>query len=129
LAINTIKFDEKGLIQAIVQDVNTGEVLMFAWMNRESFKRTLENGVMTYWSRSRQKLWVKGETSGNIQEVREVYIDCDAECLLFKVEPKGVGAACHEGYRSCFFRSVNIPDGEFAVVDEKLFEPEEVYNK
>lgn len=129
MAINTIKFDEKGLIPAIVQDVNTGEVLMFAWMNRESFKRTLENGVMTYWSRSRQKLWVKGETSGNIQEVREVYIDCDAECLLFKVEPKGVGAACHEGYRSCFFRSVNIPDGEFAVVDEKLFEPEEVYNK
>jgi len=129
LAINTIKFDEKGLIPAIVQDVNTGEVLMFAWMNRESFKRTLENGVMTYWSRSRQKLWVKGETSGNIQEVREVYIDCDADCLLFKVEPKGVGAACHEGYRSCFFRSVNIPDGEFAVVDEKLFEPEEVYNK
>ena len=129
MAINTIKFDEKGLIPAIVQDVNTGEVLMFAWMNRESFKRTLENGVMTYWSRSRQKLWVKGETSGNIQEVREVYIDCDADCLLFKVEPKGVGAACHEGYRSCFFRSVNIPDGEFAVVDEKLFEPEEVYNK
>ncbi len=129
MAINTIKFDEKGLIPAIVQDVNTGEVLMFAWMNRESFKRTLENRIMTYWSRSRQKLWVKGETSGNIQEVREVYIDCDADCLLFKVEPKGVGAACHEGYRSCFFRSVNIPDGEFAVVGEKLFEPEEVYNK
>ena len=129
MAINTIKFDEKGLIPAIVQDVNTGEVLMFAWMNRESFKRTLENRIMTYWSRSRQKLWVKGETSGNIQEVREVYIDCDADCLLFKVEPKGAGAACHEGYRSCFFRSVNIPDGKFAVVGEKLFEPEEVYNK
>ncbi len=72
MVINTIKFDEKGLIPAIVQDVNTGEVLMFAWMNRESFEQTLENGIMTYWSRSRQKLWVKGETSGNIQEVREV---------------------------------------------------------
>ena len=129
MAINTIKFDEKGLIPAIVQDVNTGEVLMFAWMNRESFKRTLKNGVMTYWSRSRQKLWVKGETSGNIQEVREVYIDCDADCLLFKIEPKGVGAACHEGYRSCFFRSVNMSDGKFAIVGEKLFEPEEIYNK
>ena len=129
MAINTIKFDEKGLIPAIVQDVNTGEVLMFAWMNRESFKRTLKNGVMTYWSRSRQKLWVKGETSGNIQEVREVYIDCDADCLLFKIEPKGVGAACHEGYRACFFRSVNMSDGKFAIVGEKLFEPEEIYNK
>ena len=129
MAINTIKFDEKGLIPAIVQDVTTGEVLMFAWMNRESFKRTLKNGVMTYWSRSRQKLWIKGETSGNIQEVREVYIDCDADCLLFKIEPKGTGAACHKGYRSCFFRSVNIPDGKFAIVGEKLFEPEEIYNK
>jgi len=127
LAVNTIKFDERGLIPAIVQDVNTGEVLMFAWMSRESFERTLETGLMTYWSRSRQKLWVKGETSGNTQVVKEVYIDCDADCLLFKVEPRGMGAACHMGYRSCFYRRVNPSDGGFSVVGEKIFDPEDVY--
>ena len=125
--INTIKFDEKGLIPVITQDVNTGEVLMLAWMNSESLEQTFKTGKMTYWSRSRQKLWVKGETSGNIQEVREVYIDCDADCLLFKVEPKGAGAACHEGYRSCFFRSINISDKSLSLCGEKLFEPEDVY--
>ncbi len=125
--INTIKFDEKGLISVIAQDVNTGEVLMFAWMNRESLKQTLDTGFMTYWSRSRQKLWVKGETSGNVQEVRETYIDCDGDCLLFKVEPRGIGAACHEGYRSCFFRTINPSDGTFSLCGEKLFEPENVY--
>jgi len=129
LAINTIKFDEKGLIPAIVQDADTDEVVMFAWMNRESFTKTLETGIMTYWSRSRQKLWVKGETSGNIQQVREVYIDCDADCLLFKVEPKGLGAACHEGYRSCFYRKVAMPDGAFTTVGERLFDPKDVYKK
>lgn len=128
MAINTIKFDERGLIPAIVQDAKTGEVLMFAWMNRESFKRTLKTGMMTYWSRSRQRLWVKGESSGNIQEVREAYIDCDEDCLLFKVEQKGIGAACHLGYRSCFFRSVTLPDGTFTTVGERLFDPDEVYN-
>lgn len=129
MAVNTIKFDEKGLIPAIVQDVNTGEVVMFAWMNRESFKQTLKTGIMTYWSRSRQKIWVKGETSGNIQEVREAYIDCDADCVLFKIEPKGKGAACHEGYRSCFFREVSLADGRFSVIADRIFDPEEVYNK
>jgi phosphoribosyl-AMP cyclohydrolase len=129
LAINTLKFDEKGLIPVIVQDMNTNEVLMFAWMNRESFERTLKTGIMTYWSRSRQELWVKGETSGNIQEVREIYIDCDADCLLCKIEPKGLGAACHEGYRSCFFRKVNRADGTFAICDERVFNPDEIYNK
>ncbi len=124
-----MKFDEKGLIPVITQDVNTGEVLMFAWMNQESFKRTLETGVMTYWSRSRQQFWVKGETSGNIQEVREVYIDCDADCLLFKVEPKGHGAACHDGYRSCFYRRLNISDGTFYISGQKLFDPEKIYKK
>ena len=123
MAINTIKFDKKGLIPAVVQDVNTGEVLMVAWMNSESLKRTLKTGVMTYWSRSRQKLWVKGETSGNLQKVREIYIDCDEDCLLFKVEPEGSGAACHEGYRSCFFRKVNPSDGTFSICDERIFDP------
>ena len=129
MAINTIKFDEKGLIPAIVQDADTNDVVMFAWMNRESFTQTLETGIMTYWSRSRQKLWVKGETSGNIQHVREVYIDCDADCLLFKVEPKGLGAACHMGYRSCFYRKVAMPEGSFTTVGEKVFDPEDVYKK
>ena len=124
MVLNFVKFDEKGLIPVITQDVNTGEVLMFAWMNRESFKQTLETGMMTYWSRSRQQFWVKGETSGNIQEVREAYIDCDADCLLFKVEPKGQGAACHEGYRSCFYRRITISDGTFYTIGEKLFEPD-----
>jgi len=129
VAINTIRFDEKGLIPAIVQDADSGEVLMFAWMNRESFSKTLETGIMTYWSRSRQTLWVKGETSGNTQEVREIYIDCDADCLLFKVDQKGMGAACHEGYRSCFFRRVNRSDGSFSLVGERLFDPDSVYSK
>ena len=129
MTLNTVNFDEKGLIPAIVQDVKTDEVVMFAWMNLESLTKTLETGVMTYWTRSRQKLWVKGETSGNIQEVREAYVDCDADCLLFKVEQKGAGAACHEGYRSCFFRQVSLPDGSFTIVGERLFDPDEVYNK
>ena len=129
MAINTIKFDEKGLIPAIVQDVNTGEVLMLAWMNMQSFNQTLKTGVMTYWSRSRQKLWVKGKESGNIQEVREIYIDCDADCLLFKVELKGLKAACHKGYYSCFFRKVNPEKGTFAICREKIFDPEDVYKQ
>ncbi len=126
MEINTIKFDEKGLIPVITQDVNTDEILMFAWMNRESFKQTLQTGLMTYWSRSRQKIWVKGESSGNIQDVREIYIDCDADCLLFKVESRGMGAACHEGYRSCFFRKVDIKDKSLAIIAEKIFEPGEI---
>ena len=129
MTIDAIKFDEKGLIPAIVQAAESGEVLMFAWMNRESFTKTLETGIMTYWSRSRQTLWVKGETSGNIQEVREIYIDCDADCLLFKVDQKGIGAACHEGYRSCFFRQVNRSDGSFKLVGERLFDPDIVYGE
>ncbi len=129
MAIDTIKFDEKGLIPAIVQDADTGGVVMFAWMNRESFKKTLETGLMTYWSRSRQQLWIKGETSGNTQRVRDIFIDCDADCLLFKVEPQGTGAACHEGYRSCFFRRVDMPAGSFTTIGERLFDPEKVYGK
>lgn len=129
MSLDSLKFDEKGLIPAIVQDADSGEVVMFAWMNRESFEKTLETGVMTYWSRSRQKLWIKGETSGNTQTVREVFIDCDADCLLFKVEPQGLKAACHKGYRSCFFRSVSLPDGSFSIIAEPLFDPSDVYKK
>lgn len=127
MIIDTVKFDDKGLVPAIVQDYKDGEVVMFAWMNRESLKLTLETGVMTYWTRSRQKLWVKGESSGNTQEVKEAYIDCDADCLVFKVEQKGMGAACHTGHRSCFYRKIGFPGGELETVGEKLFDPKDVY--
>ncbi|MEA3470111.1 MAG: phosphoribosyl-AMP cyclohydrolase [Thermodesulfobacteriota bacterium] len=115
-----------GILPAIVQDFETNEVLMLAYVNRESFDKTVETGKATYWSRSRNTLWVKGETSGNLQLVREIRIDCDSDTILFKVEQKG-GAACHEGYRSCFYRS--FKDGKTEIVGEKIFDPEEVYGK
>ena len=127
--IDTIKFDEKGLVPVITQDAETGDILMFAWMNRESLEETLKTGVMTYWSRSRGMMWVKGKTSGNIQEVQEALVDCDADCLLFKVEQRGLKAACHKGYRSCFYRKINSDEGRFSVIAEKIFNPDEIYNK
>jgi phosphoribosyl-AMP cyclohydrolase len=115
-----------GLLPAIVQDFETNEVLMLAYVNQESFDKTMETGKATYWSRSRNTLWVKGETSGNLQLVREIRIDCDSDTVLFKVEQKG-GAACHTGYRSCFYRTVK--DGKAEIVGEKIFDPEEVYGE
>jgi phosphoribosyl-AMP cyclohydrolase len=117
-----IKFDEKGLVVAIVQD-EKGEVLMVAYMNKEAIEKTLKTGKMHYYSRSRKKLWLKGEESGNFQFVKEIYIDCDGDALLFKVEQKG--GACHEGYYTCFFRK--FENGEFKIFKEKIFEPKEVY--
>ena len=99
-----IKYDHQGLVAAIAQDVDNGDVLMLAWMNEESLRMTLAEGRMVYWSRSRQELWRKGDTSGDRQFVREAYYDCDADALLFKVEQEGAGA-CHTGARTCFFRS------------------------
>ena len=99
-----VKYDHNGLVAAIAQDVDNGDVLMLAWMNAESLRMTLAEGHMVYWSRSRQELWRKGDTSGDRQFVREAYYDCDADALLFKVEQEGAGA-CHTGARSCFFRS------------------------
>lgn len=128
MSLDDIKFDEKGLVPAICQDAETGDILMFAWMNRESLEKTIETCVMTYWSRSRKKLWVKGESSGNTQTVREIRVDCDGDCLLFKVTPNGSGAACHEGYRSCFFRRFDDGNG-FVTVGERVFNPEDVYGK
>lgn len=104
-----LKFDSNGLIPAVVQDAVNGQVLMVAYMNAEAVQRTIKSGRVTFWSRSRQKYWVKGETSGNIQVVKELSVDCDEDCLLIKVEQ--TGAACHEGYRSCFYRRV-AADGE-----------------
>jgi len=117
-----IKFDEKGLVVAVVQD-EKGEILMVAYMNKEAIEKTLKTGKMHYYSRSRKRLWLKGEESGNFQFVKEIYIDCDADALLFKVEQKG--GACHEGYYSCFFRK--FENGEFKIFREKIFEPKEVY--
>jgi len=125
--IEQLKFNEQGLIPAIVQDVENGDVLMMAWMNREALQRTIETGKATYWSRSRRKLWVKGETSGHFQEVQGVYIDCDADVVLLKV--RQAGAACHEGYRSCFFRQIDAEQDEPQVVLERLINPEEVYSR
>lgn len=102
--LSQIKFGADGLVTAVAIDDQDGEVLMLAHMNRESLSLTLTNGYMTYWSRSRKELWLKGETSGNRQKVVSARVDCDGDALLFRVTPEGVGAACHEGYRSCFFR-------------------------
>ena len=102
--IKELKFDEKGLIPAIIQDISTGEVLMLAYMNEESLQKTLQTGTTWFWSRSRKKLWNKGETSGNFQYVKEIYYDCDADALLVKVDQKGV--ACHTGNKTCFFRKL-----------------------
>lgn len=103
--LDSLKYNADGLIPAIVQDHANGEVLMMAWMNRESLERTIESGRCTYWSRSRQQFWVKGETSGHVQHVKRISVDCDLDTLLIQVEQ--VGAACHENYRSCFFRDVD----------------------
>ena len=115
-----------GLLPAIAQDAATGEVLMLAYMNPESYAETLATGRAVYFSRSRNKLWRKGEESGNVQEVKGIYFDCDADTILLKVHQIG-GAACHEGYSSCFFRQVT-PEG-FKVVGERVFDPAEVYKK
>ncbi len=113
-----------GLLPAIVQDYKTGDVLMLAYMNKEAWQATLLTGKATYFSRSRQKLWVKGETSNNIQIVKEIYIDCDDDTVLLKVDQQG-GAACHTGYRSCFFKRVD--GNSVTVVGKKVFDPKEVY--
>ena len=115
-----------GLVPAIVQDYETGEVLMLAYINREAWEATLSTGKATYFSRSRQKQWIKGETSGNMQIVREIRIDCDDDTVLLKVEQIG-GAACHKGYRSCFYKK--IKDKTVEVIQKRVFDPAEVYPK
>jgi phosphoribosyl-AMP cyclohydrolase len=115
-----------GLIPAIAQDADTGQVLMLAWMNQEAYEETVRTGRAVYYSRSRGKLWRKGEESGNVQEVREIYIDCDADTILLKVHQIGA-AACHEGYASCFFRKVDGDD--LRVIGERVFDPKTVYKK
>jgi len=122
-----LKLDFKkagGLIPVIAQDYATGEVLMLAYINEEAWTKTLETGKMTYFSRSRNKLWLKGESSGHVQIVKEIRVDCDSDTVLVKVEQLG-GAACHEGYKSCFFRKVE--NGKLNIADKLVFDPKEVY--
>ncbi len=118
--------NKDGLLPAIVQDIESGTVLMLAYINHESWTKTLETGKAYYWSRSRQELWLKGKTSGNLQMIREILVDCDQDTVVFKVEQIG-GAACHKGYGSCFFRQVR--NEELQIVGEKIFDPSVVYDK
>ena len=123
--LSELKFDRDGLVAAIIQDETNNQVLMLGYMNAEAITATFNTGRVCFWSRSRQKLWIKGETSGHTQTVKSIAVDCDGDALLIKVEQKV--AACHAGYRSCFFREVS-PDGESTrVVGEKVFEAESVY--
>ena len=124
--LDKVKYDDKGLVTAVAQDAATGEVLMLAFMNREALQQTLERRVACYWSRSRGKLWVKGETSGHMQQVKEITIDCDMDAVVLKIEQKG--GACHTGYRSCFYRRVET-DGSLTVTGEKVFDEDDVYGK
>jgi phosphoribosyl-AMP cyclohydrolase len=111
--IDNVKFDDKGLVTAVAIDSEKGDVLMLAHMNAEALRLTLETGRMTYWSRSRKSLWVKGETSGNTQKLVSAHLDCDGDALVFRVIPEGLAAACHQGYRSCFFRE--FKDGTWEI--------------
>lgn len=121
-------FDKTPLIPVIAQDEASGTVLMLAYMNREAYDETLRTGRVVYFSRSRNKLWRKGEESGNVQELRSLYFDCDADTLLAKVHQIG-GAACHEGYQSCFFRKLSQDGTSFEVEGERVFDPAAVYGK
>jgi len=116
-----------GLLPAIVQDHDSGKILMLAYINKSSWEKTFETGEAHYWSRSRQELWHKGGTSGHVQKIKEIYMDCDQDTVLFKVEQVG-GAACHTGYESCFYQKVDT-NGEVTVVGEKIFDPRKVYKK
>jgi len=122
-----LKFNSDGLIPAIIQEQSTRRVLMMAWMNRASIEKTIATGKTHFWSRSRQKFWMKGETSGHVQTVKDLAFDCDGDTLLIQVEQ--TGAACHEGYKSCFFRSVGTRGERIDVTEQRLQGPEEIYGK
>lgn len=122
--LDAIRWTEDGLVPAIAQDADTGDILMMAWMNRESLRLTAEEGQAVYWSRSRGKLWRKGETSGHQQVIRDIRLDCDEDVILLKVEQKG-GIACHTGRRSCFYRT--LKDGQWVSVDPVIKDPGSIY--
>ena len=121
-------FEKADLLPAIAQDADTGQVLMLAYMNAEAYDETLKSGRATYWSRSRGKLWRKGESSGNVQEVASIALDCDADTILLRVRQIG-GAACHEGYASCFFRTIDPATQDATVEGERVFDPKQVYGE
>ena len=121
--ISSIKFDDRGLVPAIAQQFDSGEVLMMAWMNADSVSETLDTGRVCYWSRSRQSLWRKGETSGQTQSLKEMIVDCDGDTLLLKVDQ--IGVACHTGRRSCFFSAVH--DDSLITIAEQIVDPSELY--
>ena len=124
--LNILKFDSNGLIPAIIQDHQTGQVLMMAWMNRDSLAKTIETKKTHFFSRSRNKLWLKGESSGHVQHVKSIATDCDQDVVLIKVQQ--TGAACHDGYYSCFYRQYSPAEqSKFKVVGRKVFDPETVY--
>ncbi len=122
-----LKFDGQGLIPAIIQEQKTGRVLMMAYMSQASLEKTIETGKTHFWSRSRQKFWMKGESSGHTQAVKDIAFDCDGDTLLIQVEQ--IGAACHEGYQSCFFRSIREAGQQFQITEPQLQTPEEIYKK
>lgn len=124
--LNEVNWSEDGLVSAIAQDAATGRVLMVAWMNREALRLTCQGGEAMYWSRSRKKLWHKGEESGHIQKVREIRLDCDNDAILLQIEQQG-GIACHTGRKSCFFK--RLEDGHWVETDVVLKSPDEIYNK
>ena len=124
--LDAVKWDRDGLVPAIAQDAADGRVLMLAWMNREALRLTAEGGYAVYWSRSRQKLWHKGEESGNRQSVKEIRLDCDNDVIILQIEQIG-GVACHTGRRSCFFR--RLENGEWHTVDPVLKDPDDMYGK
>ncbi len=124
--LKKIKWDEHGLVPVIAQEASTGDILMFAWMNRDALARTVELGEAVYWSRSRKKLWHKGEESGHTQKVLEIRLDCDEDVVLLKIEQAG-GIACHTGRHSCFFQKLG--DGEWHAVDPVLQDPDSIYSK
>jgi phosphoribosyl-AMP cyclohydrolase len=125
--IEQLKFNSDGLIPAIVQEQASGRVLMMAWMNRASLEKTIETGKTHFWSRSRQKFWMKGESSGHTQAVQDIAMDCDGDTLLIQVHQ--TGAACHEGYQSCFFRSLIDQGANARITEPRLVDPDEVYGK
>lgn len=125
--LDQLKYDSKGLIPVIVQDVQNGQILMMAWMNREALEKTLETGKIHTYSRSRGRLALKGESSGHFQHVKEFLTDCDMDVVLFRCEQ--VVAACHEGYRSCFYRQYDPQGKEWKTIAKKAFDPDAVYHK
>ena len=122
--LDAIAWNDDGLAPAIAQDAHTGKILMMAWMNKESLALTIEENIAVYWSRSRQKIWRKGETSGHTQIIRSIKLDCDADALVLEIEQKG-DIACHTGRQSCFYREYN--DGQWQIVEDILRDPKEIY--